>query len=772
MNTKLVSAIIAGAMILTAVSGCSEARTTNSISDDLSLAERYLSEMNYEQAIVEFDKILNIDPKNADAYLGKAEAYIALGDTDSAIKTLQTSCRQSDDDRLKARLDELLALVGGVAQSEPETEDVTSAEETTPDTPTTADASADDENDGETSGDSDEDTGEETTGSPDDVTDDNTDDTTSENAGSDYDDTLSENTADDRNEESGAGEDTPVPADDTSGDVPEDGTSGSDTYDEVGADTTEPAAVDTVEASAEQNAVTTEASSSSAVTSVPVTSAVTSVSVTTASSATTKAATSAVTTTKKTTGTTTAATTEAATSKEKKTTTEAPVQTPDDPKYKYKLVTVLQDTIVENGYTLKPLNLNGTGDLYMYFKGDTLPDKLGDIVFYRIDMEEFRKTGKIKPIKVTLDSKLKNAIPSPSYINGAQYFVERGDNGLKYYVVKFDPNTNKLIVEKTLDRLGSSNGGSFDLDGGYTCTYTTSDMSVTITVTDPNGRSVSKTFSYSGDMSDIEVTTDGKNIYVSCVSGGIAGGDYKREIMKLNTKLESEVIYTKKLEITVQGGDAWLAVTINMSDERTSVVTSDGDKYIISIGNRLIRYDRGADKETELYKGTDALNVTILSHNWIGVNSGNSSSAFINYSTGDKIDTTVYSGSFYASFYNIDDNISVVSGKKSALFNTSTGKVIDSYDSVTTLGNNVIGCRTGSKSVYYSSGMNKLDYDSMAHFDGSSVTLVSKGGDTFFVDAGFGQLSVSFSAKSVGRCGELYTATDGEQSYFVTYIVG
>ena len=109
MNKKIISAIIIGTMALATTSGCSEANTAISISDTLSAAERYLSEMKYEQAIIEFDKILSVEPKNVDAYLGKAVAYIALGDTDSAIKTLQTGYEQTEDERLKQRIDELSA---------------------------------------------------------------------------------------------------------------------------------------------------------------------------------------------------------------------------------------------------------------------------------------------------------------------------------------------------------------------------------------------------------------------------------------------------------------------------------------------------------------------------------------------------------------------------------------------------------------------------------------------------------------------------------------
>lgn len=55
----------------------------------LEMANKYLEEANYEQAIVEFDKVIAIDPMSAAAYIGKAEAYEGLGDYNMAIETLE-----------------------------------------------------------------------------------------------------------------------------------------------------------------------------------------------------------------------------------------------------------------------------------------------------------------------------------------------------------------------------------------------------------------------------------------------------------------------------------------------------------------------------------------------------------------------------------------------------------------------------------------------------------------------------------------------------------
>ena len=73
----------------------------------LQLADRYLSEQNYEQAIIEFEKVLEIEPMNVDAYLGLAEAYMALGETDKAVRILEEGIEKTGSDRLRDKLEEI-----------------------------------------------------------------------------------------------------------------------------------------------------------------------------------------------------------------------------------------------------------------------------------------------------------------------------------------------------------------------------------------------------------------------------------------------------------------------------------------------------------------------------------------------------------------------------------------------------------------------------------------------------------------------------------------
>lgn len=70
---------------------------SNRLSRQLDLGEKYLEEENYEQAVVEFDKAIAIDPMNERAYVGKAEAYVGMGDYEQAAATYKTAVQTVPD---------------------------------------------------------------------------------------------------------------------------------------------------------------------------------------------------------------------------------------------------------------------------------------------------------------------------------------------------------------------------------------------------------------------------------------------------------------------------------------------------------------------------------------------------------------------------------------------------------------------------------------------------------------------------------------------------
>ena len=62
------------------------------------LGARYLSEGNYEEAILAFTAAIEIDPMQMDAYLGLAEVYICREEYDKALEVLQTAVDQGVED--------------------------------------------------------------------------------------------------------------------------------------------------------------------------------------------------------------------------------------------------------------------------------------------------------------------------------------------------------------------------------------------------------------------------------------------------------------------------------------------------------------------------------------------------------------------------------------------------------------------------------------------------------------------------------------------------
>ena len=90
----LIGGGVTAVMLVTSSIGASAVETA------LKLAEKYLLEQNYEQAIIEYSKVLEIEPMNVDAIIGLAEAYIGLGDTEKALEILRDGYEKTGDERI------------------------------------------------------------------------------------------------------------------------------------------------------------------------------------------------------------------------------------------------------------------------------------------------------------------------------------------------------------------------------------------------------------------------------------------------------------------------------------------------------------------------------------------------------------------------------------------------------------------------------------------------------------------------------------------------
>lgn len=77
----------------------------NRLSRQLDLGQRYLEEQNYEQAIVEFNKAIEIDPMSVEAYLGLSDVYIEMNDYEAAAEVLQRGYNLTNGEVLKQKYD-------------------------------------------------------------------------------------------------------------------------------------------------------------------------------------------------------------------------------------------------------------------------------------------------------------------------------------------------------------------------------------------------------------------------------------------------------------------------------------------------------------------------------------------------------------------------------------------------------------------------------------------------------------------------------------------
>ena len=80
-----VLASILGCLIL--LTGCGQTAPTWQEQYDLGL--RYLSEGNYEEAIIAFAAAIEIDPKQPLAYVGRGDAYMGLEQTEENLSAAQ-----------------------------------------------------------------------------------------------------------------------------------------------------------------------------------------------------------------------------------------------------------------------------------------------------------------------------------------------------------------------------------------------------------------------------------------------------------------------------------------------------------------------------------------------------------------------------------------------------------------------------------------------------------------------------------------------------------
>ena len=82
-------------LVILLLCGCGEAPKT--WQEEYDLGVRYLSEGNYEEAILAFEAAIEIDPKAPGAYLALANAYVGQGDYENAGSVLTRALESVED---------------------------------------------------------------------------------------------------------------------------------------------------------------------------------------------------------------------------------------------------------------------------------------------------------------------------------------------------------------------------------------------------------------------------------------------------------------------------------------------------------------------------------------------------------------------------------------------------------------------------------------------------------------------------------------------------
>lgn len=96
----VILAAAACAAAVTALIFALNGNPSDKVENCLDNAAKFMFSQDYGQAIAEFDKALEIDPTNAEAYLGKARSCRAAGDAEKAIETLKDGYCETADERI------------------------------------------------------------------------------------------------------------------------------------------------------------------------------------------------------------------------------------------------------------------------------------------------------------------------------------------------------------------------------------------------------------------------------------------------------------------------------------------------------------------------------------------------------------------------------------------------------------------------------------------------------------------------------------------------
>ena len=107
---KKVAFLISCMMMLFSLIGCTKT-VEQQIAEQLELGQKYLAEANYEEAVIAFNKVIELDPKNVDAYVYLAESYDQKGSKKEAIEALEAGYLVSSEAKVEEPLVDLYTQI-------------------------------------------------------------------------------------------------------------------------------------------------------------------------------------------------------------------------------------------------------------------------------------------------------------------------------------------------------------------------------------------------------------------------------------------------------------------------------------------------------------------------------------------------------------------------------------------------------------------------------------------------------------------------------------
>lgn len=119
-----VLAVIIALIVMTATGG-----NKDTYASHMELAQRYLDELQYEQAIAEYEAAIAIEPNRAEAYLALAEVYVEMKDYESAIGVLSEGIEWTGAEELAEYLEKVQEEVLAAREPEETPESQTAVEE-------------------------------------------------------------------------------------------------------------------------------------------------------------------------------------------------------------------------------------------------------------------------------------------------------------------------------------------------------------------------------------------------------------------------------------------------------------------------------------------------------------------------------------------------------------------------------------------------------------------------------------------------------------------